>query len=95
MFVGTEEFAMRDENLTVSPNPAHDVVKINFESASNDPVFIELNDLSGRRIKSATFPTSNLSASSIDIEVNDLDPGMYLLVLRQRDATLTRRILVE
>jgi hypothetical protein len=64
--------------VTIYPNPASEIVKIQFESATDKEISLYLLDSQGRLVK-----TDKIEAASIDKSVNlqDLPAGIYYLRL--------------
>jgi hypothetical protein len=71
----TEE---NDFEFTLSPNPAHDLVRISgFPNSA--PLEIEIRDLRGRTLYTKTFEGHE---SEISIDVNSLRKGHYVLSIK-------------
>ena len=75
-----------EENLSIYPNPATDVINIQSENVIKS---IKLMDLTGREIvnESNYSKTYQLSASN-------LKPGVYLLVI-EMEKTIVKRVVIE
>ena len=71
------EIAVKTNLLTVSPNPFKDFVRI---SDVKDVVSISIVDLSGRLVKTVK--------PAREINLGDLQTGMYLINLKMKDGTV-------
>jgi len=72
-------------NVTVFPNPAQDIVKI---QSGNNIQSIELYDLRGRLIK-----TEAVDIQKYEMNINDLSKGIYLLKIKTNRNTQTVRLM--
>lgn len=72
-------------NFVMSPNPAADMVRLEFEEALTNSS-IELIDLTGRVVY-----TETVSGKTISINLNSVSPGIYLV----STAAGVRRLVVE
>ena len=80
------------ELLDVFPNPAHDYITIKFDDSPLSR-HIELIEPTGRRIKKFNVGKNELQ---IQIQISDLEPGIYLFRLDNRYAPpTTARIVVQ
>jgi len=83
------------ENLNVYPNPARDVVNINWSSSYTGSVTFSLLDATGRTMKMGKFDKTQVSYYD-QMSVQSLSPGVYILVLKmQNGRTLTQRVLKQ
>ena len=82
---GNVDSTQRKANLTgynqsskipnqVFPNPAHDQLEVIYTALTNDPITIEIQDISGRTIITQSLQ-SGVTAS---VNISNLVPGMYL-----------------
>ena len=65
--------------LSVYPNPANDVLNVNFTLANAGEVSIELLDLSGKLITSVSKEQMELGAMQKQLNVAEIVSGSYLL----------------
>jgi len=73
------------------PNPASDIVTINWHNPSQTQPIINLYNIMGQRIP-CNPPKSNIASAQIDIR--HLPAGIYFFVLKFPQETLTHKILV-
>ena len=76
------------------PNPTNDAV--NFVYLSNDAksIDVEVTSLSSWEIEKEITFTNISSGTTISIPVRDLDPGMYILSIRQGEHVDKKRFVV-
>ncbi len=84
-----------DQNFNISPNPAHDRLDITLRAMPAGKTDVILTDLLGiEQLKSSYTINQNVQVESIDISI--LPPGLYVLYVRQGDATLlSRKVIVQ
>lgn len=83
---GTETLSTQDNNLSevnIYPNPTSNTLFI--ENSNYDFEQIEIYDTFGKRVYSDKF--------SLEINVSDLNSGMYILKLKTADATLNKKFI--
>jgi len=66
------------KNVTVSPNPAYDFVKLTFANSNQQCVSVEIMDFQGRKIN--VIPSSG--TNDIDIDLSTYHAGIYFLMVR-------------
>lgn len=81
--LGKREGMATASELSVSPNPANNVVRISF-TGNNNPVRISVIDLTGREL---TGYDVNSSISHKDFNIQHLNPGIYLVKLQFSDSS--------
>ncbi len=78
----------KNERMLVYPNPANDVVKIKLETTGTECI-IQVIDLPGKELKRVV---SNDSNGVVEIPVNDLKQGIYLVKATTSNKTFIRKI---
>ncbi|MFA6950764.1 MAG: PKD domain-containing protein [Lentimicrobiaceae bacterium] len=81
-------------DVTIYPNPVKETIRIIVNQLNNGAVRISLNDLSGRSIINQTSSVS-AGIAKIDLNVNDLKPGIYILELVFEDGSRLSRKLIK
>lgn len=73
------EPSMQNEvSIQVYPNPAQSSITIKLTGSRLDDIYLEIYDLSGRRMRSL-----NVYDTKTELPINDLPPGYYLLSCKQ------------
>ncbi|RZL14262.1 MAG: T9SS type A sorting domain-containing protein [Hymenobacter sp.] len=87
--------ASTDEQYTVMPNPASDKVSVTLELLQASPVQISLQDLSGVTRFSMEPQALEAGKHTLDVPLNTLASGIYLLVVESADGRKTTRLEVS
>ena len=66
-------------NFSVEPNPATDVLFVNYELNDNTGVKLSVIDLTGRKVIDVTNSTETKGAHQHQVKLTDLSSGVYLL----------------
>jgi hypothetical protein len=81
------------------PNPAGVVANLDYALQREGPVDLEVFDTEGRRLRSLAAGTVSAGSHRTAWDLADdsgrrVNPGLYVVRLRTRDATLTRKLMV-
>jgi PKD repeat protein len=87
--VGTNEPTW-GSSLTLTPNPADDVVAVSVDLQTNDLVELHVSDLAGR-----VLLTANLANGRCLINTETLSSGIYMLRIQAGGASTVRKLVVE
>jgi autotransporter-associated beta strand protein len=79
--------------LNVMPNPATDNVIVSVTARGNEPTTIRITDVSGVTIYTNTFDKGLKTA--INIPLNTVVPGIYLVEMIQGDTRITKKLVKE
>jgi len=74
-------------NLTASPNPFQNKIKLEFTLEKISTVQIHLYDSLGRLIQSFSRSTKNAGTQSTELEIRNLNRGIYIISLQTDDHT--------
>lgn len=74
-------------SISISPNPATDVLKINSNSIINN---IEIVSTNGQIVY-----TNNFDANETSINVSDFDKGMYIVNITTENGISTKKIIIK
>lgn len=86
--LGTRNFALVDNNVSVYPNPSKDIVYIKNDSYNN--LNIDILDITGALIKSV-----RIKSGQNRIDVSDLQSGIYLLKYLNKSQIHTKKLVVK
>lgn len=78
-----------NEAVSIYPNPATDVVHIRFDTPTSEQTFLTLTNSLGQLVKRKDLPPL---AREVDLAVNDLPNGIYLLNLINGTGQVTKRM---
>ncbi|MEO1218769.1 MAG: ThuA domain-containing protein [Bacteroidota bacterium] len=76
-----ETIPSEKENITISPNPVKDILNVSIESLATGLAKWEIFTLSGELIRSETF-LKERNPFSLEIDLSDIEAGLYLLKVR-------------
>lgn len=88
--IGIQESDESKENMRIYPNPATEVLNIDFLSEPVDGALTIYNSL-GQVVKTI----SNIRSNSVSIETADFANGMYFVVFRSEDSYATESITIS
>lgn len=82
-----------DINLSVSPNPASDFVKIAWSAPTPDDFWVLLNDAQGRLIDRKTIKET--AQGDVQFDLTKLPPGIYSLTVSGKKGHLTKKFVKQ
>lgn len=83
---GNLQKELSNKKLNVYPNPARNELTIDYSASEN--VHVEIYDLLGRSIISKELTTNN-------IDISQLNKGIYHLIVKEGDSVLTKKFIKE
>lgn len=89
--LGSESFGLQDFNIY--PNPNNGNFKIEFNSNSNNHIKVVLHDIRGREIFNKSYQNSGLFNQ--DIQLNQVQSGIYIVSVLDGERKEVRKIVVE
>ncbi|MDG2363111.1 MAG: T9SS type A sorting domain-containing protein [Flavobacteriales bacterium] len=90
---------MNEENTSfvfeVFPNPTTgNEINMNWFGESNDKITCKLIDITGKAVSLKTwFPSSE--SEQLSMNIDDVNPGMYLLKMDQGSRSVTSRVIIN
>ena len=90
-----------DENLIDNatilfyPNPATELINLNYSLTENSDVNIYVYDLNGMEIKSDSFSNLQRSNHKTTLNLKDLSTGLYIVKIEAGQTIITRKIQVN
>lgn len=79
-------------SITVYPNPAHDFISINCGNMPGTMITASLVNMLGKNQRSVEFESSN---GSVLMDVQDLSPGVYSLVISAGNRRLVQKLVIQ
>lgn len=84
---------LAETQVTLSPNPATDVVRVNVKlDAPSEMVTLTLYDARGQLVKMQT--ADNILEGQISMNVQDVPSGMYLMGVRTAEGSAMRKVAI-
>ena len=78
------------EELTVSPNPAHEVLMVKWQSSYRGEVLVEIADVAGKRVN-YFLPQKTTDSFKQQIVVRDVPAGTYFLRVQEGQKTYVKK----
>lgn len=88
--VGINKF-ISDENIEVYPNPATDILRVQYRNGIKMLESVRLLDLSGRVVKNYT----DINAIDFEMRRDGITPGLYILQVSVANGVVNKKILFE
>ena len=79
-------------SLSVYPNPASDMINVDFNVSGNQPATITLSDLIGRTIMTSSVNSTSKGNNTINIPVANIPGGIYVIQLHTATGNITRKV---
>ncbi len=89
---GLDDVAYIRANIHLYPNPATDYLSIDFSDYNVENGTIVVTDMLG---KTVTFPVTGDFTGSESIDVRELEPGMYFLMIQSQSTNVSLPFVVE
>lgn len=68
-------------NISIWPNPSKDKVRLVFNMPNSAAIDLTINELNGKEVKKAYVGQAKIGINHIDLDISDLDSGIYILEL--------------
>jgi len=91
--VGIKEIKAKME-LSVFPNPASDVVNVNYTLMEESLITISITDMSGKRVLSEKTVRASAGEYRRELDVSKLDEGNYILELRINNQVINNKFII-
>lgn len=82
-------------SLTNMPNPFNTTTNIQFQLAENSHVEVGVYDLNGRLVRILANETMNSGIQNILFERNNLPSGMYVVMVKSNQNTVSHKIMIN
>lgn len=79
-----------EENIQVFPNPSNEFINIEIEDSSNSLINTQLLSIEGKLIIN-----KNSIGSDLSLDVSDITPGIYFLVIKKNGFTSNHKIVIQ
>jgi subtilisin-like proprotein convertase family protein len=88
---GTNEFGLQD--FKIYPNPNNGSFTVEFNSDSSNDVQILVHDMRGRQIMNKSYENSGLFSGNVNL--NNVETGVYLVTVQDGNRKEVKRIVVQ
>ena len=79
-------------NFSVYPNPTNDMCQVQFDMTQPGLVTVEVNNALGQRVSFKQLGTLGVGTQRENLDLSDLESGMYTVILRQGDRANIARV---
>ncbi|MFP4472223.1 MAG: T9SS type A sorting domain-containing protein, partial [Bacteroidales bacterium] len=87
---------VRDGSFRIYPNPAKDIVTIDFIADNTNEVHITLHNAFGQKLHEIVHKNQNRSVvNSVRFDMSTLQGGVYYFKLQNENQTATRKIILS
>jgi PKD repeat protein len=93
--VGVDEINKEVAGLNVYPNPANNSTQLSFTLSNSQDVTVVVTDLSGRVVKTELFANRVAGGNIIDLPLDAIADGMYMVSIKSENAIATQRLVVR
>ena len=90
--LGVDEFSL-EESFVVYPNPNNGEFNIKLKSRSNQDINVEIFDIRGRSVLNKTY--TNNGDFNQNINLSDVQSGMYLINVNDGERKATKKIIIN
>ncbi|WP_242206564.1 T9SS type A sorting domain-containing protein [Aestuariivivens insulae] len=79
-------------DFAMYPNPAKDIVNLKFNKISNNNIAVNIYDIQGKLIK---YVSKTLRNQSVQLDISNLNTGMYFLKVHDGTNESTKKLIVK
>lgn len=90
LITSTTELHNYNSNISIYPNPASDNIFLNFDKMIVDDITVSIYNTTGTLIK-----TEILKRNQNQMEINDLNNGIYIISFIANDFTVNQRLVIQ
>ena len=87
-------FSDKDAELNLIPNPANDVVELNFSSETDKACSIIIYDKKGKKVEDK-FYYALAGNNSVEIDLKNYDAGIYFVILTAGETSYKRKLIKQ
>ncbi len=85
---------MADDKLLVYPNPAHDVVYVEFVDSPNQVFHVSMYSIAGKLLNKMSAISNSNGTLGVTFNTRDLQAGTYLIKIENEQKVATRSVVV-
>ncbi len=88
--IGVDDFTF--DNFSVFPNPSNGMFNLRFTPASAENIEVSLYDLRGRLVNQVVYDEMSTGLFNKQLDYNYIDNGMYFLVVKNGNKSVTKKL---
>ena len=81
--------------FNVFPNPTHDMVTVNFSTAINNAISVQITDITGKVVIEFMSSPVATGKSSLTVKTNHLEKGIYSLTVKSNNSFSSTKLIIE
>lgn len=89
-----ETFETEFSPLNIYPNPAHDMLNVEFNSSVEGNLDVRIFDITGKMISNTNY-SSQKGLNTYTIQLGDLSGGLYFVNVNNGNDNITKKLIVE
>ena len=93
VITGIEEDDKND--LVLFPNPAYEMLNINYHLTDNSPVQIRIVNMQGQLVEKLAFGSQTAGEHRQQINISTLKPGLYVLNMDKEGKSFKRKLIIK
>ncbi len=82
------------EKIDVYPNPCIEKITIDFETQSNEMIFVSICDISGKIIYSIPTKSYSIASNKIIVNTKEFRKGIYTLTIQSGESKISKKFTV-
>jgi hypothetical protein len=82
-------------NIQIFPNPASDLVTVEFDLVDDKNISVEMKDVLGRLIKTGERSYLQAGHHQISMPLGDVAKGIYFISVNSHAQVLTKKLVIE
>jgi subtilisin-like proprotein convertase family protein len=88
-----ESFTGNQDAFSIYPNPANELITLEFSEVSAPASEVKIFDLNGKMVKS--FDINRSQTSSVDLNVADLSTGVYIVKTKSEQSSAVEKLIIK
>ncbi len=91
----TSVFELEGGSISLFPNPTTDFVQLELNMETSNDLVIDMFDMTGKQVRSTSMANLTAGTNNVRVNVQDLNPGLYVVNIQIGENTVSERILVQ
>jgi transforming growth factor-beta-induced protein len=91
---GIRDIVTETVDVSIYPNPASDFINVKYELESASEIRLEMYDMTGQQVRIQDEGFSYEGTYNVEVPVNDLKSGMYLLIINTGNIQVANKVRV-
>jgi hypothetical protein len=86
---------LSNAGVHIFPNPANDIINLQYELKASSEISIKLIDLSGKHVATLFEGSQSQGKQELNLRTAELNKGIYLLQMNVGNELVTRKVIVQ